>query len=257
MRNTAASNIVTTLATNLIGSTGFTGTTGPTGITGSTGTTGITGPTGPTGITGITGTTGITGPTGITGSTGTTGITGPTGTTGTTGPTGFTGPTGITGITGTTGTTGMTGITGATGPVGPLSTQILVVDISGVTLQTDVSAITTVQSITLTGLESNTKYAINWFLNETGSSGGNLIYSTAYIDASNVAGATSFRACNVSFPAALAVFDNSGTHRISGSVVDTITTNAGVTSLTFTLYQLASTSYTTNGRFSIQLTKSL
>jgi hypothetical protein len=169
-----------------------------------------------------------------------------------------TGPTGLTGH----GPTGMTGITGATGPAGPLSTQILVVDISNVALTNALIPRSTVQPITLNGLEPNTKYVINWFLNESGTGAGGLNYAEAYLTATNVVGATttSFRACNSNFPAALAVFDTGGSggiHRISGSVVDTITTNAGVNSVTFTLYQLASTNYTTNGRFSIQITKSL
>ncbi len=195
---------------------------------------------------------------------GSTGLTGPVyslinnpGPTGMTGITGMMGPTGITGITGITGSVGPTGMTG---PIGPISTQILVVDISAVVLTNSLIARSTVQPITLNGLEPNTKYAINWFLNESGTGAGGLNYAEAYLTATNVVVATSFRACNVSFPSALAVFDtggSSGIHRISGSVIDTITTDVGVTSVTFTLYQLASASYTTNGRFSIQITKSL
>jgi hypothetical protein len=192
------------------------------------------------------------------------GVTGPaysllgyTGFTGVTGPTGSAGPTGPTGITGITGSVGPTGITGVTGPVGPLSTQFLVVDISGVALTTTMSLKSTVQPITFNGLEPNTKYTINWFLNDGTSAGGALKYSSAYIDASNVVVGTSFRACNVSFPSALAVYDFGTIHRISGSVIDTITTNAGVTSVTFNLYQIADVNYTTNGRFSIQITKTL
>jgi hypothetical protein len=169
------------------------------------------------------------------------------------GPTGATGPTGITGI---TGSVGPTGITGVTGPIGPLSTQILVVDISGITLETTSTPVGTTTPITFTGLESNTRYAINWFVNETGTGGGTLKYSIAYLTATNVTNAgTSFRSCNIDFPASFSTYDVGGVHRISGAVVDTITTTS--TSVTFTLNQLADVSYTTNGRFSIQITKTL
>ena len=80
MRDNTQSNIVSTLAVNLPGSTGSTGATGSTGYgsTGSTGATGATGATGHTGSTGY-GSTGSTGATGYgaTGSTGATGATGP------------------------------------------------------------------------------------------------------------------------------------------------------------------------------------
>jgi hypothetical protein len=156
------------------------------------------------------------------------------------------------GPTGLTGSVGPTGITGVTGPIGPLSTQVQVVDISGVVLGT---GDTTINTITFTGLETSTRYAINWFVNETGTAGGNLNSATAYLTATNVASPASFRACDINFPVALNTYDLGGIHRISGSVVDTITTTS--TSVVFTLQQTTNVSYTTNGRFSIQITKSL
>ena len=76
------------------------------------------------------------------------------------------------------------------------------------------------------------------------------------LTATNVTNAgTSFRSCNIDFPASFSTYDVGGVHRISGAVVDTITTTS--TSVTFTLNQLADVSYTTNGRFSIQITKTL
>ena len=155
MRNGTQSNVVTTIATNLVGETGATGADstvpGPTGATGADGVTGATGSQGIQGITGYTGATGadstVPGPTGSTGVgiTGATGadstVPGPTGDIGPTGPTGATGadstvpgptgdigpigPTGATGATGAdstvpgpTGTTGATGATGATASIG-------------------------------------------------------------------------------------------------------------------------------------------
>jgi hypothetical protein len=53
LRNSTLSNIVTTIATNVLGETGPTGATGPIGFTGPTGDTGFTGPTGNTGPTGL------------------------------------------------------------------------------------------------------------------------------------------------------------------------------------------------------------
>jgi hypothetical protein len=164
------------------------------------------------------------------------------------------------GPTGTTGMTGLTGITGATGPVGPLSTQILVVDISGVDLSSNSVPVITNVTMTINGLETGARYAINWFLNENATSvSGGLNNSSAYLTATNVAAATSLVACNANFPVALNTYDSGGpgthTHRISGSVVDTITTTAS--SVVFTLYQNVNVGYTTNGRLSMQITKSL
>jgi hypothetical protein len=158
---------------------------------------------------------------------------------------------------GPTGTTGMTGLTGATGPVGPLSTQILVVDISGLILDASSIPVLTSVTMTITGLETGARYAINWFLNESGTTTGNLTDSTAYLTATNIvsSGTTSLVACNSSFPVALSTNDINSTHRISGAVVDTITTTAS--SVVFTLYQNVNASYTTNGRLSMQITKSL
>jgi hypothetical protein len=198
---------------------------------------------GPTGMTGRTGPTGITGPTGH----------GPTGPTGITGITGNVGPTGITGITGNVGPTGITGITG---PIGPLSTQILVVDISSIVLGTTDTAVVT---STFNGLESNTKYAINWFVNESRAAAGSLSSANGYLTATNVVNnkTTSFRACNSDYPITFVTFDTGGIHRISGAAIDTITTSPGATSVVFTLHQTTNITYTTNGRLSIQLTKSL
>jgi len=114
---------------------------------------------------------------------------------------------------------------------------------------------TTIKTITFTGLETSTRYAINWFVNETGDASGNLNSATAYLTATNVASPSSFQACDISFPVALNTYDANSIHRISGSVVDTITTTS--TSVVFTLQQTTNVSYTTNGRFSIQITKSL
>jgi hypothetical protein len=195
---------------------------------------------------------------------GNTGYTGRTGPTGITGPTGHTGPTGATGPTGITGPTGSVGITGITGPVGPSSTQFQFITISAFTLATGIVPALTNRTITITGLESNTRYAINWFLNETGQTvPGPLTYSCGYLVSTDVqgSGTTSFVACNSTYPATFAVADSasgggSGTHRISGAVVDTIITNVGTTSVTFTLYQSASVGYSTTGKLSMQLTKS-
>ena len=170
-------------------------------------------------------------------------------------------PIGPTGEVGPTGQAGEVGPTGFTGPVGPLSTQILVADISSVTLTTNLKTISTLSEMTLNGLEPNTKYAINWFVNETGAGvSGGLNYSYGYLDASNVS-VSSFQSCDLNFAACFAVMEETGGQstifRISGSVTDTITTNAGVTSVTFSLYQAADASYTTNGKFCIQITKTL
>jgi hypothetical protein len=158
------------------------------------------------------------------------------------------------------GNTGATGLTGITGPVGPSSTQSQVINIS-LTIATGTAPyppVATSITMTFSGLEIGARYAISWFLNESGTGvSGALTYSFAYLTANNVQnpGTDSLVACNASFPATLAVYDSggSGTHRICGSVVDTIITTAS--SVVFTLYQSASVSYTTTGRLSMQLTK--
>jgi hypothetical protein len=207
------------------------GFTGPTGITGPTGSIGPTGTTGPTGITGPTGY-GPTGPTGITGH-GPTGITGPTGN----GPTGITGPTGY-------------GPTGITGPPGPLTTQTQVATFTGVSITTDTSVVT---SAAFTGLETNTKYAINWFVNEQQTAGGGFTSSSGYLTSTP---AVTFSAVDSTFRLCLATSDVAGVHRASGAVTDTFTTGA-FTSMTFTLVQSTNGTFTFAGRLSIQLTKSL
>jgi hypothetical protein len=176
------------------------------------------------------------------------------------GGTGLTGP--VYSLIGSnTGPTGRTGITGMTGPPGPLTTQSQVVTITGLGLTSGTTPVNTTITMTFSGLETGAKYAINWFLNETGNgAAGGLNYSFAYLTATNIvsSGTTSLVACNTNFPAAFVTYDSgggSGTHRISGSVVDTITTSA--TSVIFTLYQSATAAYTTNGRLSMQLTKTL
>jgi hypothetical protein len=214
---------------------------------------------GPTGVTGFTGITGRTGPTGITGPTG---HTGPTGATGITGITGSVGPTGITGPTGSVGPTGITGITGITGPVGPSSTQFKNVTIASLSIPYGTNPASTSITMTINGLETGARYAISWFLNEgaTGAGApGTINYSFAYLIAdSGVDNANSFVACNSTYPATLVVYDSggggSGTHRISGAVVDTIITNAS--SVVFRLYQSVTASYITNGKLSMQITKS-
>ena len=138
-----------------------------------------------------------------------------------------------------------------------------VVTITGLAIASGTTPVATSITMTFNGLENGAKYAISWFLNETATNvAGGITYSFAYLTATNIvsSGTTSLVSCNSSFPVACTTYDSGGggatnTHRISGSVVDTITTSA--TSVVFTLYQSATVAYTTNGRLSMQLTKSL
>jgi hypothetical protein len=197
-------------------------------------------------MTGITGATGIVGPTGITG------ITGITGPTGITGATGVVGPTGLTGITGSVGPTGLTGITG---PPGPLTTQTIVTAFGDTTIDASTNVVTTAS---FSGLEANTKYSINWFVNEYKSiASGALNRSSAYLTSSP---AVTFTAVDSTYQVCLATSDTgggSGTHRISGAVTDTFTTGATPNPMTFTLFQTINSSHVLSGRLSVQLTKSL
>lgn len=86
MRGDTQSNIVTTIASNLVGETG------PQGAQGATGPQGATGATGDAGPQGATGSQGATGPQGATGAQGDTGPQGPQGATGAQGAQGATGP---------------------------------------------------------------------------------------------------------------------------------------------------------------------
>jgi len=135
MRDNTLSNIITTIASNLIGETGPQGPTGPTGHRGDTGQRGETGPTGPRGDTGERGETGPTGLQGDTGERGETGPTGPRGDTGQRGDTGIQGPTGPTGPAGQNGVSSglvlfmdaesQSGITLAGGATGTLKTTFV------------------------------------------------------------------------------------------------------------------------------------
>jgi hypothetical protein len=166
---------------------------------------------------------------------------------------GLTGP--VYSLLGNTGATGLTGMTGVTGPPGPSSTQFQFVTISNLVLDTSSVPVQTNVTMTINGLEIGARYAISWFLNESAAGiSGSLNDSSGYLTASGVNNATSFVSCNSSFAAAFAVYDYSSNHRISGAVVDTIITTA--TSVTFTLWQNADLSYTTNGKLSMQITKS-
>jgi hypothetical protein len=158
------------------------------------------------------------------------------------------GPTGPTGITGSLGPTGITGITG---PPGPLTTQTQVATFTGVSITTDTSVVT---SAAFSGLEANTKYAINWFVNEQQTAGGGFTSSSGYLTSTP---AVTFSAVDSTFRLCLATSDVAGVHRASGAVTDTFTTGATPNPMTFTLVQSTNGTFTFAGRLSIQLTKTL
>ena len=157
---------------------------------------------------------------------------------------------------------GGVGATGATGPVGPLSTQIKVASISGVDISNNYLNITT---LFFTGLETNTKYAINWFVNEYASSGGTgLTKSMGYLTANDGSVDIPFAACTSSNPASFVAFTgtpanwlSTDTWSITGAVTDTFTTISS-SSISFTLTQAANIAPTSmSGYLSIQIMKSL
>jgi collagen type VII alpha len=94
MRNSTLSNIITTLAVNLPGSSGSSGTSGVDGTSGSSGTSGTDGSSGTSGATGASGSSGTSGTDGSSGTSGATGVSGSSGTSGTDGTSGSSGSSG-------------------------------------------------------------------------------------------------------------------------------------------------------------------
>jgi uncharacterized delta-60 repeat protein len=118
VRDSSLSNVVTTIASNLVGYVGSQGDRGYTGSQGTTGFAGSQGALGYTGSIGFTGSQGVIGYSGSLGFTGSIGFTGSQGNTGFTGSHGFTGSQGVQGIQGEVGYDGSRGYTGSIGFTG-------------------------------------------------------------------------------------------------------------------------------------------